>query len=78
MRIKVTRSFSDEQVYAVSAGYGMGTRPGVSAEELRTWLAKLGLEPLMIEKVLSISPNESITLEVADSDEQERPWAKAS
>ena len=78
MLIKITRSSSDEQAYAVSAGYGMGTRPGVMAAELKNWLSRLGLGESAISTVLSIAANESITVEVADPDELRDSWAKAS
>ncbi len=65
-------------MYAVSAGHGMGTRPGVRAEELKSWLARLGLSESAIKAVLTIPPNESITVEVAEPDEGEDRWAKAS
>ncbi len=77
MRIKVTRSSSEEQVYAVSGGHGMGTRPGVKAGELKNWLERLGLSGSAIATVLSIPPNESVTVEVADTGGEEDRWAKA-
>ncbi len=76
VKVKITRSAFDTTRYAVSTGYGMGTRPGVKAEELQRWLAELGVSPAAIAEVLNITPNESITVEIAD--EEAPPRAKAS
>ncbi len=69
MRFKVTRSSFDEQIFAVSTGSGMGTRCGVKAGELRTWLSRLGMGEAAISVVLNIPPNASVTVEMSDQDE---------
>ncbi len=61
MKLKITRSVSDDSLYAVSDNYR--TRPMRSAE-LTRWLLRLGSSDADVTTVMNLKPADSIELEV--------------
>lgn len=79
MHLEITRLISDNNLYAVTGDFGLGTRV-VKSNELRQWLLGLGIGEPTIAIALSIKPDSSLMIEVPsttrlDDDDEE---AKAS
>ncbi|HET8668476.1 MAG TPA: hypothetical protein VFM10_10885 [Terriglobales bacterium] len=79
MHLEITRLISDNNLYAVTGDFGLGTRV-VKSNELRQWLLGLRIGEPTIAIALSIKPDSSLIIEVPsttrlDDDDEE---AKAS
>ena len=63
MELKITCMPFDDRSYSIDSGSGARF---VKAPELKRWLLDLGVGDSTIATVLDISPNETITVTVAD------------
>jgi hypothetical protein len=60
MNLKIIRLSSDERFYFIV--YDWGSRSGMRASHLKTFLLDIGIEDSTIAAVLNMSPNETMSI----------------